>query len=59
MIRAADEPHCLAVLSQVGAAAAAQSVAGLRGCETGCVEAGQQVVVDFQPRDSLANLVCP
>jgi hypothetical protein len=42
---------------QVGPAAAAQSVAGLRGCETGCVEAGQQVTLDFQPRDSLGNVV--
>lgn len=42
---------------QVGAPAAAQSVAGLRGCETGCVEAGQKVVLDFQPRDALGNVV--
>ena len=42
---------------QVGLATAAQTVAGLRGCETGCVEAGQRVVLDVQPRDSLGNVV--
>lgn len=42
---------------QVGLAAAAHTVAGLRGCETGCVEAGQCVTLDFQPRDSLGNVV--
>ena len=41
----------------MGLAAAAQSVAGLRGCETGCVEAGQRVLLDFQPCDALGNVV--
>ncbi len=30
----------------------------LRGCETGCLEAGQPVLLDFQPRDALGNAVC-